>query len=199
VTMKIIPLSCLRNEDLIPKTAALTSVTLELVSSSIPSATPESGLSQTKLENRCLVALEQSAQRTSNTLAFSGCSLPLFPGNTSEGFLESLPPGLTRDTWLTVSSLLASGLPIPKSPSGELPKLDWSCPTSVTYSRMGDKPASNGRSHWKGHMNPINQQTREKGMAGNVLEREERGWWTLRFQQVLGEMKRQGNTCAVEI
>jgi hypothetical protein len=62
------------------------------------------------------------------------------------------------DTHLVVSSLTASGLPIPRSPSGNLPE---------TCSAGGDRA------------------------PGSSDEREERGWWSLRYQQVFREFQRQ--------
>jgi len=59
------------------------------------------------------------------------------------------------DTHLVVSSLTASGLPIPRSPSGNLPE---------TYSAGG---------------------------PGSSDEREERGWWSLRYQQIFREFQRK--------
>lgn len=76
----------------------------------------------------------------------------------------SLPPhprydphlDLAIDTHQTVFSLLASGLPLPKSPSIQDADL-----------QRGEEKDS----------------TRE--------EREERGWWSVRFQQVFRELQRQ--------
>ena len=59
------------------------------------------------------------------------------------------------DTHHALSSLVASGLPFPRSPSGQLPDL-W----------------LNDEGHMKGN------------------EREERGWWSLRYQQVFREFLR---------
>jgi hypothetical protein len=60
-----------------------------------------------------------------------------------------------QDTERTVESLLASGLPLPKSPSLQ----------------MDENMQQNGN--------------------GRRREREERGWWSLRFQQVLRELQRK--------
>jgi hypothetical protein len=76
----------------------------------------------------------------------------------------SLPPhprydpqlDLAIDTHQTVFSLLASGLPLPKSPS------------------VQDADLQSGE---------VKDSTRE--------EREERGWWSVRFQQVFRELQRQ--------
>ena len=57
----------------------------------------------------------------------------------------------------TVSCLLSSGLPMPKSPSGQL-----------STNHMGTTETDS-----------------------KTVEREERGWWSLRFQQVLGELRRR--------
>ena len=62
------------------------------------------------------------------------------------------------DTHLVVSSLTASGLPVPRSPSGNLPETS---------------PAGSDRA------------------PGSSDEREERGWWSLRYQQVFREFERQ--------
>ncbi|RDB22057.1 hypothetical protein Hypma_010962 [Hypsizygus marmoreus] len=69
---------------------------------------------------------------------------------------------LEKDTHKTIFSLLASGLPLPKSPSGQVAAL-----------REG-----------------------ERADARN-LEREERGWWSLRFQQVFRELQRQDITLSL--
>ena len=61
------------------------------------------------------------------------------------------------DIRYTVSCLLSSGLPMPKSPSGQL-----------SSNRMGSTEADS-----------------------KTVEREERGWWSLRFRQVLGELRRR--------
>ena len=63
---------------------------------------------------------------------------------------------LEVDTHQSVLSIMASGLPLPKSPSVQLEE--------VAHGESG---------------NPRQQ------------EREERGWWSLRFQQVLREMQRR--------
>ena len=60
---------------------------------------------------------------------------------------------LNADTHSSVMSILASGLPMPKSPSLRIEE-------QVATSRQ-------------------------------VQEREERGWWTLRFYQVMSELRRR--------
>lgn len=70
---------------------------------------------------------------------------------------DYLAPGADHqsDTRKSLLSILASGLPLPKSPSIQMQELHAS-------------------------KDPMHQ------------EREERGWWTLRFQQVIRELYRQG-------
>jgi hypothetical protein len=190
--MKIIPLVHVSNEDVIPKNTMLDSLTLELLRLGDPLTPLDDNEDERK---RCLEALERSARRTMSSLAFnSGCAS--FSGNMDgllSNALECLPPGLTKDTWLAVSSLLASGLPMPKSPSGELPRLDWSVGVNLT-SQLGRASGSqSGSAGTKG--------LDRKGEQGEckVMEREERGWWTLRFQQVWGEMKRRSDVCTSEL
>ena len=60
------------------------------------------------------------------------------------------------DTHLAISSLIGSGLPMPRSPSGHLPQIGG---------------------------------TEEGRFLGD--EREERGWWSLRYQQIFREFQRQ--------
>jgi hypothetical protein len=62
------------------------------------------------------------------------------------------------DTHLAISSLIGSGLPMPRSPSGHLPQIGGTEEGSSRF--LGD-------------------------------EREERGWWSLRYQQVFREFQRQ--------
>lgn len=89
-----------------------------------------------------LLALRQCSQSTLRKLVFPGhqdtCSDQLV------------------DTHLAISSLIGSGLPMPRSPSGQLPKIGGT---------EGDR------------------------FIGD--EREERGWWSLRYQQVFREFQRQ--------
>ncbi|KAH6901530.1 hypothetical protein BKA70DRAFT_1522283 [Coprinopsis sp. MPI-PUGE-AT-0042] len=200
IKMKITPMPQITNDDTIAKNTMLASLTLELLGD--PSHDPDIH------RKRCLTALERSAQHTSKVLAFSGCSTSLSgddPSGVLANAVKSLPPGLMRDTWLTVSSLLASGLPVPKSPSGELPRLDsWSA--GVLDSRFGSSAISSNvsksavsRDISKSRAtNKDSHRTSKMDAAGKVMEREERGWWALRFQQVLGEMKRRTDVCTAE-
>ena len=86
------------------------------------------------------MAFEKSAEDTAQLLSCPGPR-------------KAVPSERSKDTWLAVSSLIASGLPLPRSASGQLPDLE------------------HGR---------VEEEERK-------LEREERGWWSLRYQQVLGE------------
>lgn len=186
MSMKIIPMAQISNDDAIPKNATLDSLTLELLDD------PSLIIKEDECK-RCLDALERSAFRTLRSLAFSGGSF-LIPLSGDSTLLEALPPGLTKDTWLAVSSLLASGLPMPKSPSGELPRLG-----SILNSRS--VRSTGGYSGSLGTGNNASNQSRDIGTDGHeekVMEREERGWWALRFQQVLGEMKRRSEFCTSE-
>ncbi|KAF8583695.1 hypothetical protein K439DRAFT_1203085 [Ramaria rubella] len=68
-------------------------------------------------------------------------------------------PDLELDTKNSVMSILASGLPLPMSPSQQLSEAKKGRPTDLVQG-----------------------------------EREERGWWSLRFQQVLKEMERSSGS-----
>jgi hypothetical protein len=77
-----------------------------------------------------------------------------FPSNSSY-YLHGPNTDLALDTEQSILSILASGLPLPKSPSAQI--------------EVAAK-----------HYEDDKQQ-----------EREERGWWSLRYQQVLRELQRQ--------
>lgn len=79
-----------------------------------------------------------------------------FPSNSEKYLAHGPGADLETDTKNSVLSILASGLPLPKSPS-----------IQIEEAILGDAP------------------------NGAQQEREERGWWTLRFQQVLREMQRR--------
>lgn len=79
-----------------------------------------------------------------------------FPSHSGAYLAHGTNVDLELDTRQSVMSILASGLPLPKSPSVQIEEISL-------------------------------------GQVADVLqqEREERGWWSLRFQQVLREMQRQ--------
>lgn len=99
-----------------------------------------------------LNSIRQCSRATLNKLTFVGCP---YAEGSSTSFLGS---DRQLDTYLIVSSLAASGLPIPRSPSGNIPE---TC-----------HPANDGTSF-------------------SSDEREERGWWSVRYQQVFREFQRQ--------
>lgn len=76
---------------------------------------------------------------------------------------KAIPSEKSNETLMAVSSLISSGLPIPKSPSGQMPDvLGYHLSLLPGYKMKEDE-------------------MRE-------LEREERGWWLIRYRQVLGEI-----------
>lgn len=79
-----------------------------------------------------------------------------FPTHSGRYLAHGPSVDLEMDTKLSVMSILASGLPFPKSPSIHI------------------EEALDGRTS-----------------DDRVMEREERGWWALRFQQIMREMQRQ--------
>lgn len=89
-----------------------------------------------------LLALRQCSQSTLRKL--------IFPGHQDTCSDQLI------DAHLAISSLIGSGLPMPRSPSGHLPQ---------------------------------NGAMEEGRFLGD--EREERGWWSLRYQQVFREFQRQ--------
>jgi len=99
-----------------------------------------------------------SAFRRCQTFTLSSLSIP------SKNHDPQLDTAL--ETQQTVLGLLASGLPLPKSPSVQ----------------MADMRVHSGTG-------PGEAQAHAGG-AGDG-EREERGWWSLRFQQVFRELQRQ--------
>lgn len=89
-----------------------------------------------------LLALRQCSQSTLRRLIFPG-----YQDTCSDQLV---------DAHLAISSLIGSGLPMPRSPSGQ-------------FAQIGG--------------------TAEGRFLGD--EREERGWWSLRYQQVFREFQRQ--------
>jgi hypothetical protein len=82
-----------------------------------------------------------------------------FPSYTANLFTNGGNTDLDSDTKHSVMSILASGLPLPMSPSQQLDEAQKGRPTDLVQE-----------------------------------EREERGWWSLRFQQVLKEMQRSSRS-----
>lgn len=78
-----------------------------------------------------------------------------FPAHSGKYLAQGQGTDQEENTRQTVMSILASGLPLPKSPSVQIGEI-------------------------------------EKNAAGDVAlrEREERGWWALRFQQTLHELRK---------
>lgn len=98
-------------------------------------------------EQAWLLAFRKCCKTTLRKLTFLG-------GDYSDDFFTS--SDRTLDTHVAVSSLVASGLPIPRSPSGTYPDMRGGADSTF----VGD-------------------------------EREERGWWSLRYQQLFREFQRQ--------
>lgn len=94
-----------------------------------------------------LLALRQCSRTTLRKLTFVGHD------HQDELFLGS---DKQFDTRIAVSSLVGSGLPIPRSPSGQFPD---------------------------------SYQEKDGVLTGE--ERQERGWWSLRYQQIFREFQRQ--------
>jgi hypothetical protein len=102
-----------------------------------------------------MLAFERCFQFTLRSLSF--------PSHSGSHVVHGPNVDLELDTERSMLSILASGLPFPKSPSVQLDEL------------VNPNP------------NPNEGSIRD----AKRLEREERGWWSLRFQQVLREMQRQ--------
>lgn len=105
-----------------------------------------------------LLAFRQCSQTTLRKLTFIGV------GHQDGGLLSEWSDR-TMDTHLALASLVGSGLPIPRSPSGTFPD---------TLEESG------GFNYGLGD------------------EREERGWWSLRYQQVFREFQRQDSSLSDE-
>ncbi|KAI9439268.1 hypothetical protein H4582DRAFT_128071 [Lactarius indigo] len=98
--------------------------------------------SLSRLRQNWISAFQECAEHTLRALSFP----------TQSGKLVAPTPGVAwdNDAQTSVSAIIASGLPLPKSPSTQLA---------------------------------------EQGTDPSQQEREARGWWALRFQQVLREMQ----------
>lgn len=109
---------------------------------------PRSPMNASELpENTWLLAFRKCCTATLRKLTFPGVDQSEDAFNLSDRAF---------DTHAAVSSLVASGLPIPRSPSGTFPDMRGGLGSTFT----GD-------------------------------EREERGWWSLRYRQVFREFQRQ--------
>lgn len=137
IRLQVMPTStnCIEN-DTLPRCASISSVVLEVPRLGVELSDP----SEAESYGKWIAAFEKSAQDTAQLLSCPGSR-------------KAVPSQRSKDTWSAVSSLIASGLPMPRSSSGQLPDLQY------------------GR---------VEEEARK-------LEREERGWWTLQYQQVLGE------------
>lgn len=111
--------------------------------------------------------------------AYTLCSLA-FPSHAGTYLPHGPQVDLEADTQRSVMDILHTGLPLPKSPSLQMRdnlRLD----------------ANKGLGGGKSTGGVEGKDAREgRDAAGDVdREREERGWWTLRFQQVLREVQRR--------
>ena len=88
------------------------------------------------------------------TFTLRSLSLPTNTGRYLVPGTENDPEAGVRQA--TVMSILASGLPLPKSPSVQLEEMET-----------------------------------ERRQDATLREREERGWWTLRFKQTLRELQQE--------
>lgn len=93
------------------------------------------------------------------------CSLS-FPSHSGTYLPHGPQVDLEADTQRSVMDILHTGLPLPKSPSLQM--------------RDGQRLGID-----------VNKSTGGKDGSDADREREERGWWTLRFQQVLREVQRR--------
>jgi hypothetical protein len=119
-------------------------ITLSLCIPSVPSSgAPLDMAGLSRLRHNWVSAFQECSEYTVRALSFP----------TESGKLAAPTPGFVWDSnpQTSVSAILASGLPLPKSPSAQIA---------------------------------------EQGSDPSEQEREARGWWVLRFQQVLREMQR---------
>ncbi|KAL5514024.1 hypothetical protein ACEPAG_2785 [Sanghuangporus baumii] len=111
---------------------------------------PSSGSSaprHSEARQRWSAAFEQCFRFTLRSISF--------PAHSGKYLALGRDSGQDENTRQTVMSILASGLPLPKSPSVQIGELEKSA-----------------------------------AQDASLREREERGWWALRFQQILHEMQR---------
>ena len=103
--------------------------------------------SQSEATRRWWTAFEQCYHFTLRSISF--------PAHSGKFLAPGADAAQDENTRQTVMSILASGLPLPKSPSVQIEELE-----------------------------------KNAVQDASIREREERGWWTLRFQQILHEMQR---------
>lgn len=117
---------------------------------------------------RWLDALEHCAQSTLRSLSY-----PTFAG-PGRYLRQAVNEEHDANTRQAVMEILASGLPLPKSPSAQMCEADEVALLKVDQD--GEKHA---------------EERTNDGDASQ--EREERGWWALRFQQTLSELQRESS------
>ncbi|EIN12628.1 hypothetical protein PUNSTDRAFT_130885 [Punctularia strigosozonata HHB-11173 SS5] len=103
-----------------------------------------------------LDSLQSSARYTVRSLSF--------PSHSGKYLAHGPSVDVEADTKLSVVSLLAAGLPVPKSPSLQMDEI-----------------------------------LAGRGGEARDLEREERGWWAMRFQQVQREVQRQDGPIVLDL
>ena len=133
--------------DTVPQFATITHVVLQL-----PSEPELTGGHQASPPDNIAPWMSAFVKCAQDTLQLLSCPGPR----------KAIPTERSKDTLMAVSSLVSSGLPIPKSPSGHLPE--------ILAPHLPDEYRMKG-----------DNEVRE-------LEREERGWWQIRYRQVLGEI-----------
>lgn len=151
IHVQLIPINAqsLKN-DTVPQFAAITTAILQLPS-------------EPELTGGHVGSLPASQDIKPWISAFIKCAQDTLQLLSCPGPRKAIPTEKSQDALMAVSSLVSSGLPIPKSPSGHMPELlARHLPPLAEYQTRGDE-------------------VRE-------LEREERGWWLIRYRQVLGEI-----------
>ena len=119
------------------------------------------------VRKRWLDALGHCAQSTLRSLSY-----PTFAG-PGRYLRQTSNEEHDANTRQAVMEILASGLPLPKSPSAQMCESE-----EAAFTRQNQK---SGSGHGGGR----------EGNENVAREREERGWWALRFQQTLNEMQRE--------
>lgn len=133
---------------LAPTKPSVISVCISIPERGVSSRTSNISPTFEESKTKWLSAFRQCSQFTLRSMSFL---------THAGGHLDHGPDvDLELDTHQSVLAIMASGLPLPKSPSVQLDEMSL------------------------GESSDARQQ-----------EREERGWWSLRFQQVLREMQRR--------